>query len=105
MPKRPEGQKSPAMAAGIETRLWERAAIVGITDEYQTKISNRDSALEWHGRAAFGGSETLLLKVINLYILSIVTNPPLTADGAAVPEAEAERPSPSVPGSDRHGGR
>jgi IS1 family transposase len=31
---------SPAMAAGIETRLWEMADLVRITDEYQAKTSN-----------------------------------------------------------------
>ena len=31
---------SPAMAAGIETRLWEMADLVRITDEFQTKTSN-----------------------------------------------------------------
>lgn len=31
---------SPAMAAGIETRLWEMADIVRITDEFQARSSN-----------------------------------------------------------------
>lgn len=31
---------SPAMAAGIETRLWDMADIVRITDEYHAKGSN-----------------------------------------------------------------
>ena len=31
---------SPAMAAGVETRLWEMADIVRVIDEYQAKVSN-----------------------------------------------------------------
>ena len=31
---------SPAMAAGIETRLWEMADLARITDEFQAKVSN-----------------------------------------------------------------